>query len=111
MQINFENFDKLTMGDVEFAQDLLHIYIKELEEYIKEIDEFLKSKDLPKFRLRNHDIRTVVRTLSMDSVIDMQEKLKSAVTRNLPNEELHRQGDEIKKFISEAVKALKGKLG
>lgn len=110
MQINFENFDKLTMGDAEFAQDLLQIYIKELEEYIKEIDEFLKGKDLVKFRLRNHDIRTVVKTLSMDNVIEMQEKIKSAVTRNLPNEELLRQGDEIKKFISDAIKILRGRL-
>lgn len=109
MQINFENFDKLTMGDADFAQDLLQIYIKEFEEYIKEIDEFLKDKDLPKFRLRNHDLRTVVKTLSMENVIEMQEKIKSAVSRSMPDHELHTQGDAMKKVIAEAVKVLKAK--
>lgn len=110
MHINFENFDRLTMGDAEFAQDLLQIYIRDLEEYLKEIDEFLRSKDLVKFRLRNHDLRTVVKTLAMDNVIEMQEKIKSAVARNLPNEELLRQGDEMKKFVSEAIKILRERI-
>lgn len=110
MQINFENFDKLTMGDADFAHDLLQIYIKELEEYLTEVDEFLHDKDLPKFRLKNHDLRTVVKTLSMDNVIELQEKLKMSVTRNVPKEDLTKQGDEMKKILQSAIVELKRKL-
>ena len=110
MPINFENFEKLTMGDTDFAHDLLQIYIKELEEYEKEVSNFLKEKDLPKFRLRNHDLRTVVKTLSLDSVIELQEKLKLSVTRNVPKEDLEKQGNEMKSILQNAVVELKNKL-
>ncbi len=111
MQINFESFDKLTMGDADFAQDLLRIYIDEFEEYISEVDEFLSAKDLAKFRQNNHDLRTLVKTLSLDSVIELQEKLKSSVTRNLPADQLDQQGNEMKKIIRQVIKTLQGKLG
>jgi HPt (histidine-containing phosphotransfer) domain-containing protein len=111
MQINFESFDKLTMGDADFAQDLLRIYIDEFEEYISEVEEFLTHKDLSKFRQNNHDLRTLVKTLSLDSIIDLQEKLKSSVTRNLPADQLDFHGKEMKKIIQQVIKALKDKLG
>jgi HPt (histidine-containing phosphotransfer) domain-containing protein len=110
MPINFENFEKLTMGDEEFARDLLQIYIKELEQYANEVDAFLHDKDLPKFRLKNHDLRSVVKTLSLESVIDLQEKLKSSVIRNLSKEELHIQGEEMKKILRDAISELKKRL-
>jgi hypothetical protein len=110
MPINFENFEKLTMGDADFAQDLLQIYIKELEEYEKEVNAFLRDKDLPKFRLKNHDLRTVIKTLSLDSVLELQEKLKLSVSRNLPKEELERQGREMKNILQNSVIELKNKL-
>jgi HPt (histidine-containing phosphotransfer) domain-containing protein len=110
MQINFENFDKLTMGDSEFAHDLLQIYIRELEEYVGEVEEFLLDKDLPKFRLRNHDLRTIVKTLSLDQITELQEKLKSSVARNFSQEQLVAQVAEMKSILREAISALKEKL-
>ncbi|MCU0390104.1 MAG: hypothetical protein MUE81_03225 [Thermoflexibacter sp.] len=110
MQINFENFDKLTMGDSEFAHDLLQIYIRELEEYVGEVEEFLLDKDLPKFRLKNHDLRTIVKTLSLDQITELQEKLKSSVARNFSQEQLVAQVAEMKSILHEAISALKEKL-
>ena len=110
MPINFENFEKLTMGDEDFARDLIQIYIKELEQYASEVDKFIQDNDLHKFRQKNHDLRSIVKTLSLDTVIDLQEKLKSAVIHHLPTQELHLQGDEMKKVLKDAVGELKERL-
>jgi hypothetical protein len=111
MLINFDNFDKLTMGDADFARDLLQIYINELKNYIKEVEEFLVDKDLPKFRLRNHDLRTIVKTLALDGVQELQEKLKASVSKNAPQEQLEAQGMQMKNLLIQAIEALNMKLG
>lgn len=110
MQINFDNFDKLTMGDADFARDLLQIYINELQNYIKEVEEFLADKDLPKFRLRNHDLRTIVKTLALDGIHELQEKMKASVSKNAPPEQLEAQGMQMKNLLMQAIEALNIKL-
>ena len=82
MQIQFDKFNALTMGDKDFGQELAAAYIEQFEEYITELEECFKTADTERISFLNHKIKSVIVTLQMDETRQKQLQLAKATQEN-----------------------------
>jgi CheY-like chemotaxis protein len=111
MEITFEKFEKLTLGDADFAKELIQVFIQQFEEYLTDLAECVVAYDLNKLRFINHNIRSTVVTLDAKELLDEQVALNvAAVSKNQPTRDfLQEKQLVISQLIHEVLNALRNK--
>ena len=74
MKIDFNKFDQLTLGDAEFAVELLAMYKEQFLEYIKNLEN-LKKIDIDYVRMLNHKVKSSVVLLDAKQLLQKQKQL------------------------------------
>lgn len=82
MQIQFDKFSALTMGDKDFGQELAGAYAEQFEEYITELDSCFEKADVERVSFLNHKIKSAIVTLQMDETRQKQLQLAEVTKEN-----------------------------
>lgn len=82
MQIQFDKFSSLTMGDKDFGQELAGAYAEQFEEYISELDSCFQEADYKRVEFLNHKIKSAIVTLQMDETRTKQLRLADVTKAN-----------------------------
>jgi len=82
MQIQFDKFNTLTMGDKDFGQELAAAYVEQFEEYITELEGCFETADAERISFLNHKIKSAIVTLQMDETRQKQLQLAEATQEN-----------------------------
>jgi HPt (histidine-containing phosphotransfer) domain-containing protein len=109
MQINYEKFDKLTMGDPEFTRQLLAVYIQQFEEYLEEMKGHVAEHDLNKVRFLNHKIRSSVTVLDLNTLLEGQIAMNNAARDEEPGK-IVRLYEQVEAEVHEVVTQLNARL-
>jgi HPt (histidine-containing phosphotransfer) domain-containing protein len=110
MHIEFDKFDKLTMGDLEFSKQLLDVYIGQFIEYIDEMKQHVAEHDLNKIRFLNHKIRSSVTVLGVTDLLECQVKMNTLAAREESPEKLVAQYAGVEEMIKEVITILQERL-
>ncbi len=89
MQIQFDKFNALTMGDKDFGQELAGAYAEQFEEYITELEACFEQADAERISFLNHKIKSAIVTLQMNETRAKQLKLAEATQKNHESERLN----------------------
>ncbi|MCU0448542.1 MAG: hypothetical protein MUC97_01700 [Bernardetiaceae bacterium] len=110
MQISFDKFNKLTMGDQEFGRQLLEVYVGQFTEYIEEMDGYVKDHDLNKIRFLNHKIRSSVSVLEAAELLEEQVKMNTLAAREESPDKMKPVYHLVRQYSEQVVETLKQQL-
>ncbi len=111
MQIDFEKFNKLTMGDLEFSKQLLDVYIGQFIEYLDEMKQHVADHDLNKVRFLNHKVRSSVAVLGVNDLLEGQVSMNTSAAREESPDKLIAQFAIVEALVKEVIVILKNRLG
>jgi HPt (histidine-containing phosphotransfer) domain-containing protein len=84
MQLTYKKFAEVTLGDREFAIELLGLYAGQFEEYIVELSEAVEAEDWEKLRFINHKVKSSLVTLEAEDFLLKQAALVRTVRTETP---------------------------
>lgn len=99
--------EKLSLGNQEFIQQLVDLFVETVPEHIEKIEKALSNSDLVEMGREAHKLKSTISSIQVPSVIDRVKEIEAIGKSGVHHPQLDELVKEVKQILLKTVDQIK----